>query len=260
MFRVGTCIGVALLFVFAIGCESSKEEAKPDTMTEHVAVYSDPPVGLNQKTAGVPPFLDARPKEKAKADVENLGALAADQLYTLLLKADRFQMIERSQLDQLLREQELEGIVDPNELAKPGKVRGVKYLVIGKITNYRVKTVKSKSGFGLAQVGDVIGGVDIKSDKTEISVECGVDVRIVDSTTGVGIAADFGEYKRTDTMKALGVDVLGANATAEGDVKLNADNQGKILRLALDQAVRRMLPDLDRKLLRIQTQEAAARQ
>jgi curli biogenesis system outer membrane secretion channel CsgG len=260
MFRVGTCLGVALLFVGLVCCgSSSKTTAEPDKLTEDVGVYSDPPVGLIPKTAGVPPFLDARPKEKAQADVDNLGALAADQLATLLVRAQRFQVIERSQLDQLLKEQELEGIVDPNELAQPGKVRGVKYLVIGKITNYRVATEKSGGGFGLAKIGEFVGAVDVDTKKTEIKVECGVDLRVVDSTTGVIVAADFGEYKRTDTLSAFGVEVLGAKANSEGEIQLDADNQGKILRLALDQALRRMLKRLDTGLLQQQRIAAEAR-
>ena len=53
--------------------------------------------------------------------------------------------------------------------------------------------------------------------------------------------------------------MLGAKANSEGEIQLDADNQGKILRLALDQALRRMLKRLDTGLLQQQRIEAEAR-
>ena len=248
MLKIGTVVALTLLVV-AVGCRTSSESAEANDLTAHVGQYPPPPTNLKLKRAGVPQFLDASPKEKAKESVENLGALAADQATTLLVNTYRFDVIERAQLDQLLNEQGLEGIVDPNELAKPGKVSGVDYLVIGKITNYRVKIDKSAAGFSLGTVTKYVGLGDVKSDTTEITIDCGIDLRVVNPTTGSVIAAEFGEYKKKDTLRAFGVSVLGANATAEGDLTLDEDNQGKILRLAIDHCLRKMVPKLDRALL-----------
>ena len=55
----------------------------------------------------------------------------------------------------LLKEQSLEGIVDPSELAKSGKIRGVDYLFIGSVTNFALKTEKTANqggrSFGIAR-------------------------------------------------------------------------------------------------------------
>lgn len=259
MFRVRcdlvVCLSIACLVCFAVvpmvGCATSSESASADTLTADVGRYPPPPRTLELKRAGVPAFLDAT---KGGSSSAKIGTLAADELTTLLVNTERFNVIERAQLQQLLKEQELEGIVDPNELAKPGKVRGVDYLLIGKVTNFRVKAEKSQSGFGLGKIGNVIGGADVKSQSTTINVDVGVDLRAVDATTGSIIAADFGEYKKTDSVSAFGLDVLGANATAGGDLKIDEDNQGKILRLALDHCIKRMLPKLDRGLLKRQNE------
>jgi len=248
MLKIGTFVAFTLLLVVT-GCKTSSESAQADELTAHVGQYGTPPARLQLKRAGVPQFLDASPKEKARASVENLGALAADQATTLLVNSYRFDVIERAQLDQLLNEQGLEGIVNPNELAQPGKVSGVDYLVIGKITNYRVKIEKSSTGFSLGTLTKNIGLGDVKNDTTEITIDCGIDLRVVNPTTGSVIAAEFGEYKKTDTLNAFGVSVLGANATAEGELYLDEDNQGKILRLAIDHCLRKMMPKLDRALL-----------
>ncbi|MBN2492535.1 MAG: hypothetical protein JXQ29_16930 [Planctomycetes bacterium] len=234
-----------------VGCTTSSESAAADTLTADVGNYTAPPASLERKRAAVPTFLDAT---KGGASTDRIGAVAADELTTLLVNTDRFDVIERAQLEQLLKEQELEGIVDPNELAQAGKVRGVDYLVIGKVTNFRVKAEKSQTGFGLAQIGNVIGGVDLKKQSTQISVDVGVDLRFVDPTTGAIIAADFGEYKKVDSVGAFGVQILGANATAGSELEIDEDNQGKILRLALDHCMKKMLPKLDRALLKRQSE------
>lgn len=248
MLKLGTALALILLFAVA-GCTTSSESAQSDDLTSHVGQYGPPPSRLQLKKAGVPQFLDTSSKQKARGSADNLGALAADQTTTLLVNSYRFDVIERAQLDQLLNEQGLEGIVDPNQLAQPGKVSGVDYLVIGKITNFRVKIEKSSSGFSLGTVTKNIGLGDVKSDTTEITIDCGIDLRVVNPTSGSVIAAEFGEYKKKDTLNAFGVSVLGANATADGELQLDEDNQGKVLRLAIDHCLRKMMPKLDRALL-----------
>ncbi|MFQ5844094.1 MAG: CsgG/HfaB family protein [Planctomycetota bacterium] len=257
-FSVTVTVGLALA-VLVGGCATSTESAQPDTITAHVGVYSAAPPALRPVRVGVPSFKDATRQERPQGASEDLGDLAADQLITLAVNTDRFDVIERAQLEKLLTEQGLEGIVDPSELAQPGRVRGVDYLFIGKVTNFRVKVAQTRTGLGIAKVAlgqaGGAGGFDLKKDTTRITVDCGVDLRLVNPSTGATVAAQFGEYKKTDTVGAMGVEVLGARATAQGDVMIDEDSHGKILRLALDHAVRRMLPKLDRRLLQIQNTE-----
>ncbi len=246
---------------FLSGCATTGESAGADNLTSHVGIYSPPPPSLRMVRVGIPPFLDARKGQKARASMQNLGAIAADQLTTLAVNTGRFDVIERAQLEQLLKEQGLEGIVDPKEMARQGKVRGVDYLIIGKVTNFRVQAAKSRTGLGIAQLGlGKLGGVgafDLKKSNSRITVDCGVDLRLVDPSTGSTLAAQFGEYKKTNTLNAFGIQVLGINATADGRLQVDEDNQGKILRLALDHALRRMLPMVDRRLLQAQRQKAS---
>jgi hypothetical protein len=46
----------------------------------------------------------------------------------------------------------------------------------------------------------------------------------------------------------MGVTILGANADANADIQLSEDDKGKLLRLALDDAVRKSLPKIDQFL------------
>jgi curli biogenesis system outer membrane secretion channel CsgG len=181
--------------------------------------------------------------------------MAGDQMTTLLFNSQRFDVIERTALDQLIKEQNLEGVVKGSEIAKQAQVRGVDYLLIGKVTNLRVKAEKSATGFGLGRIpipgaaGSAAGLFDYKNKESKVTAECGVDIRITNPSTGKVDASQFGEFKRVDSIGAMGIDILGASATADADLQISEDDKGKILRLALDEALRKMLPQVDRALV-----------
>ena len=239
-------LAVAAGFGGGAGCASSKESAGRDTLTENVGRYEAAPSNVARPRVGVPPF---NVKTGAGFSGGNdLNDLAADQMTTLLDASERFSVIERTQLTKLLDEQNLEGIVTPGEMAKPAQVRGVDYLLLGKVTNLRVKKEDKSRGFGLAQVGGLIGGADVKKKDVVITTEAGVDIRLVDPTTGEVVMSNFSEYKKTDEAGAFGLDVLGASAEADANIQIDEDDKGKILRLALDDALRKSIPKLDKFL------------
>jgi len=240
---------IALLCLLS-ACASSSESAARDQMTAHVGVYNPPPANLQRVRIGVPPF-----ELQDKSQTAEMSTLAADQATSLLVNTERFDVVERAQLNQLLKEQGLEGIVTAGELAKPAQVRGVDYLLLGKVTNLRVKAEKASKGFGIGQIpipgtgGLGLGVFDYKNKESTIKVDAGIDLRLVDPSTGSVAAANFSEYTRTDSINAMGIEVLGMSSTAEADLKIDADNKGKILRLAIDDCVRKMLPKVDRALV-----------
>jgi curli biogenesis system outer membrane secretion channel CsgG len=253
--RLRSTLAVALtcgLGLLVVGCGSSRTSYEQDEDTANVGVYAPPPAGIERLRVGVPPFTI--PAKELGAET---AAVAADQITTLMIMAQRFDVIERAQLDQLLKEQGLEGIVRADEAAQAGKVRGVDAIVIGKITNFQVKKEQKKGGFGLVNIGNVIGGLDVKKDTAVITVEVGVDLRLVDPTTGSIKAAHFGEYKRTDSTSGFGVQILGASADADASLDIDEDNKGKLLRLALDSTMKKMLPQVDMWLVERSRKPAA---
>ena len=156
---------LSLLSLTGCGTTQSSESASIDTMTAHVGRYSMPPAGATRARVGVPTFTSGNLKNdgvtriqyssKTQNQGRDVDTLAADQLSTLAFKSGRFDVIERSQLTKLLKEQELEGVVKADELAETGKVRGVDYLFLGKVTSLRVEQEKSSTGYGLGNVGGV---------------------------------------------------------------------------------------------------------
>ena len=243
----GGAAAIVLSALAIVGCSSTKESASRSDLTKDVGIYPPPPSGIATPRVGVPPFSVQATGKMAGGD---LDSLAADQCTTLLDQTGRFKVIERAQLKKLLDEQGLEGIVRSGELAKQANVRGVDYLLIGKVTNLRFKTEKTGNNFGLAQVTGMFntGGADVNNKQTVITTECGVDLRLVDPSTGELLTSMFSDFKRTDSAKSMGVSILGANAQSNADIQLSEDDKGQILRLALDDTIKKMLPKLDRKL------------
>tara|TARA_R110002126_G_scaffold120107_3_gene261177 strand:- start:9271 stop:10239 length:969 start_codon:yes stop_codon:yes gene_type:complete len=251
-----------LLLAALAGCQTTGQSAGANSLSVNVGRYSVPPSGLVRPRVGVPPMQVG---SDASAGMEHL---ASDQLSTLLVRTERFDVVERGQLQMLLDEQDLEGIVADGEMARPAEVQGIDYLLVGKVTNLRTKATRIRSNSGFGQLVNVttkhfVGGlaaVDIDNERLEMQVDCGVDLRLVDPSSGRVIDASFSEYTRTDTASAFGVQVMGVGANADADVEMSQNDRGLILRLAFDDALRNMLPSLDRKLMeRSQEIQAAAR-
>jgi curli biogenesis system outer membrane secretion channel CsgG len=245
--------------LLAGGCASSEETAKADTLTANVGAYDPPPAGAVRARVGIPPFSVT---EKGTAVVdESTNSLAADQMTSLAVLSQRFEVIERANLGQLAREQGLKDMVNPAEAAQAGKVSGVDYLIFGKVTNLRVKAEKTGTGFNLAGIPIPFvsaSAFDYQNKSSTITAECGVDLRMVQPSTGKVVASHFGEFKRTDSISAFGISILGVGAEAEADLRIDEDNKGKILRLALDEAFRKMLKQVDAELVRLGQERAKA--
>lgn len=235
---IALTLGAATL----LGCGTQTSENFSRDQMEDVGAYPPPPSVMKKVRVAALDFKDK--------SGENVGDQAADQMTSLLLRSDRFNVIERSQLNALLKEQGLEGIVDPSEIAKPGKVRGVEYFVIGAVTNFKVTVTKTDTGFDVGRILPGAGIVEFDTAKTTVQVQCDVDARLVNTTTGEIVAGDFGAVNREDKASAWGLKVLSIGGRAKNELHVDKDSAGRILRRALDDAFRKMLPKIDSKLTR----------
>lgn len=115
---------------------------------------------------------------------DNLGAAAADELVTQLLKTGSYRMIERSQLAAVLSEQDLgaSGAVDSSTAARIGQLLGAQLILTGSITQFSIESVSA--GFR------GIGGSRSKAETV-------LDVRLVDTTTGEILMAENGTGEKT---------------------------------------------------------------
>lgn len=123
---------------------------------------------------------------------KSVGEGMADMLITELVKSGDYIVIERTELDQLLQEQNLAraGIVTPESAAQAGKVLGVELAVIGSVTEFG----RAKGGVGGSLKGISLG---VKSNSATVAV----DVRIVNTTTGEILAAE--SVRKSKSKKGL---------------------------------------------------------
>ena len=108
----------------------------------------------------------------------NVGVTVASLLTTELVKSGAYKVIERSQLQSILKEQNLStsGVVAAQDAAKLGKVLGVSALVTGTVTEFTVNT-RSKGIMGIG--------------KKTTTGKVALTVRMIDATTGeILFAAD----------------------------------------------------------------------
>ena len=117
------------------------------------------------------------------------------------------------------------------------------------VTNFSLKTEKT-SNQGGAFDRLIPGAAPLKIDqsKTVVSTDIGVDIKMVNTTTGEIVAKEFGEVKKEMSASAWGVRVLTIGGDAKNNVQIDKESQGKLMRLAVDEALRKMLPRIDGKL------------
>ncbi len=127
---------------------------------------------------------------KAKADQDwwhswNQGGAAAaqDVFVTQLVKSGKFRVIEREQLDALMREKNLalSGDVSPATAVRAGRLLGVKYILTGAVTEYGQSTSEA-SGPGFKR----IPSFGVKRNKFQSAM----NARMIDAETGEIIWAD----------------------------------------------------------------------
>ncbi|MEK6690269.1 MAG: fibronectin type III domain-containing protein [Nitrospirota bacterium] len=145
--------------LFIASCGSSPEVEKEELLARHAderdikgSVFVSPTAHQRtyQKVA-VMPF---------RAPVELVGASISDMFTTEILKTYKYQLIERSQMEQVLGEQALglKGVTDSALAIKVGNILGVQGVIVGTIPEYGSKASGSKE---LSSVGINIRMIDV---------------------------------------------------------------------------------------------------
>ena len=127
--------------------------------------------GAAKTRVGIPEF-----KNKAQISY-NISDTLVDMLTTTLVQSGKFEVVERTQLGDIVEEQNLgaSGAVDFSTAAQMGKLKGADYMVIGVVTEC-----------GSARQDTKAYGVRI----TKSSVSLALDIRFVDSSTGSTVFAE----------------------------------------------------------------------
>ena len=166
----------------------------------------------------------------------NVGRGVSDMLVTSLVESDKFLVIERAELDEILKEQGLgmTGAVTPQSAAKVGQLLGIEIMITGSVTEFGSKQNKVGGGIGS------IGGFNIGVKKT--SARVAVDIRMVDVNTGEIIVAKSAEGDDSSTgLDNVGIeDIDFHNSSTWDNTQL-----GKASREAIEECVDYIIDGMD---------------
>jgi curli biogenesis system outer membrane secretion channel CsgG len=213
--KIVAVMGLATMFISCAGPSATTstkiepvEEAPPAPSLSMPPGWDDAIIdrikageGLKKRVAVMD--FEGIDKLEGKADLR-----LADLLLTSLVKSGRFDVIERSQIQQVLMEQDLglTGAMDESTAAEVGQLLGAEWVVLGTITSATQQNI-DKFGYILAVI------------------EVAVDVRAVDATTGEIMlsqhAAGKNESKIVTTSEGTvvsgAIDYTAAYAKAAGE-------------------------------------------
>lgn len=152
----------------------------------------------------------------------------SDILVNQLVKTGKYSVIERSQIEAILQEQDLgaSGRVDASTAAQIGRLLGVETVILGSVTQMDLER-KEKGG----------GTFGIGANVTEVDAFVQLNVRMVDTTTGeiLSVAEGEGNASQSDTnVRVFGIG--GGSSTS---------NEGKLLTEATKQAIEQAVGTID---------------
>lgn len=185
--------------------------------------------GASKKIVGVLEFEDY-------SGWNTTGEGIADMLVTELVKTNKFVMVERKKLAQVMKEQglQLSGAVSPETAVKVGKLLGLNYMLTGGVTEFGIK--KSKLGAGnLGRIAPFGGDIETKTDTARVAI----DVRLVEIPTGQIVIAEKAEGEESST--GVSIDLSIAPSLDFGKDGFDQTIIGKACRSAVGKVVKTIL-------------------
>ncbi|MDD5644494.1 MAG: CsgG/HfaB family protein [bacterium] len=204
--------------------ESKPEKEKPAVKKrEEIREFKFPPVAGPKKTVAVADF-----ENKAGVQAQwNLGDGMAEMLTTALLETDRFIVVERRNIGQILEEQDfsLSGRTVNAGAPKIGKLLNAQILVSGAVTEFSQRVYDSGSMFEYKGFSFGLRGA---------SAHVAINLRMYDTTTGQVIASKRVEGKGNVSGLNVG---YSESDWAMGFDDFKASPLGKVTQEAINEAV-----------------------
>jgi curli biogenesis system outer membrane secretion channel CsgG len=191
-----------------------------------VGIFSLPTFGADKQfKIAVLPFDDSSIQDRWWSRNWEVGKGVADELVTALLATNKFRLIEREQINKILREQDFGsgGRVDSQSAAKIGKILGVQLLVMGRVTEFSLK-----SEGGAIGIGSQGFGLGFKTTTARVVI----DARLVDTTSAEIKVAIPGTGEKKNTNLTV---IKDWNGISFGSSDFKKTNLGLALRDAVNQ-------------------------
>ena len=176
------------------------------------------------------PFDDSSVHDRWWGNNWDVGKGISDEFTTELLNTKKFRLIERERINKVIEEQNFgqSGRVDIKSAAKIGKILGVDFLVMGRVTEFSSKStgisgLSRKKGFGLG----------VKSTNAIVAI----DARLVDTTTAEIITSATGKGDKRSTNLSLEVEY---ESISFGSEEFHKTNLGIAMREAVASAAKQL--------------------
>lgn len=152
----------------------------------------------------------------------------SDILVNKLVKDNNFVVVERSQLEAILREQNLglSGRVDASTAAQVGRILGVEAVVIGSITQFDLE--RQNSGISIPIFG---GG------QTKAAANVRLNIRVVDTSTAAILFTAEGKASESQSDGNISVPWFSVGASTS--------NEEKLLVLATEKAIDKVVLEMN---------------
>lgn len=163
-----------------------------------------------------------------------LNNAVCDMLTTEMSQAG-WDMVEREQLDKVLKEQDLGagGRLDPSTAAPIGKILGADYLIIGTITEWGMK----ERGLGGSGVfGGMLGGARL----SETTARVKIDFHIINAKTSRIVKGSAWTVQGEDSNKGLSLQKNWYSSINFSESEWTSSQIGKATRKAVQQIAEKM--------------------
>jgi fibronectin type 3 domain-containing protein len=210
-FRVATFPALILLVSLLVSCGSA-----PPSGREFLT--SDGQQGGTVASARGNAFVSPKARDKVyqkvavmpfRAPVDLVGASIADMVATEILKTYKYELIERSQIEQILQEQSLgmKGVTESALAMQVGKILGVQGVIVGTVPEYGMRAVESRElpavGINIrmidAETGSIIWTVSDSAIATKVISLSSFTGHLIESM----IAQLRNEWVRTGDLHAV---------------------------------------------------------
>jgi len=229
-------LSVLLMFSFAIAqVIPPKARGTPSSGPTIDQAQSEDAMGPKARVA-VTKFIDKSAKGRSYGAI---GDGMAEMLANALFSTNRFIVLERQSLKDVMREQDLgaSGRVRQETAAPIGEIEGADLLIEGTITEFEPGTAGAGGGVGgvlpgrAGVIGRVVGGIAAGIRTSHVALI----VKVIDAKTGRRLASEQVEGKATDIGGVTGMGGGGLAGVFGGYSKTPME---KAIRVAIDESVR----------------------
>lgn len=250
----------ALSFVLAfcvLGCKSSGGGDGQTSLLDNVGKYPPAPTVVAKPTLAMTTLkLEDEPGSASMSNA-SLAESVTDTFGDLLAKSGRFTVVPRAEFARSIDRQQLSDVVQPGRVVRVGQAKGVDLVLTGSITSVSIAKRAEDPGMFERAKNFVTRAADNKT--VVVTATCGVGYTIIDPSTGDVVLQNNSEFTRTAPAGELGLDVMRqAGTTQPADLNVTREDREMVIKLALDDSVRKSLAKIDRVLSSRQAQGTPA--